>query len=71
MKLTKQQIIEQWQHWANYLVIYNKELTQQQTDSTLKLLKNLSDQALYYYGSDFEASLKRPKYDSQKGYTWQ
>lgn len=71
MKLTKQQIIEQWEHWTNYIVIFNKDLSQEQIYNTNRLLKALSDQALYYYGADFEASLKRPKYDSQKGYTWQ
>lgn len=71
MKLTKQQIIEQWGYWTNYIVIFNKDLSQEQIYNTNRLLKALSDQALYYYGADFEASLKRPKYDSQKGYTWQ
>lgn len=71
MKLTKQQIIEQWEYWTNYIVIFNKDLSQEQIYNTNRLLKALSDQALYYYGADFEASLKRPKYDSQKGYTWQ
>lgn len=71
MKLTKQQIIDQWEYWTNYIVIFNKDLSQEQIYNTNRLLKALSDQALYYYGADFEASLKRPKYDSQKGYTWQ
>lgn len=71
MKLTKQQIIEQWKYWTNYIVIFNKDLSQEQIYNTNRLLKALSDQAFYYYGADFEASLKRPKYDSQKGYTWQ
>lgn len=70
MKLTKQQIIEQWEYWTNYIVIFNKDLSQEQIYNTNRLLKALSDQAFYYYGAEFEASLKRPKYDDQKGYTW-